>query len=486
MTAELVRGRTVADLDAELAALAPGLPAPHPTPDDAVLVVGPWLAGVSSLVAALRRCMPERRFVESGEIPPNIAPAAVVFAVSAVAPLVESDCALLDAAVRHTDLVIGALTKTDVHRDWRAVLTADAETVGARTPRLRGMPWVGVAARPAGAEPRLDDLVAVLREGLADGTLDRRNRLRAWETHLCEQIDSAGVRDTESARLHRRRDDLLNAARLSRTERTIALRSQIQQARVQLGYFARNRCASVRTELSEDAACWGGLLRPRRGAGDFRVYVRDRAAEVMQEVDTGITEQLRDIAAELGMAAPPVPPRAPVPDVGVPGLTSRRLETQLTMLLGAGFGLAVALAASRLFTGLAPGLTATGAVLGGLLGLVLAVWVVGIRGLLHDRAVLERWVGRVAVALREDTEALVATRVLAAEVHCTGQAAIADERFAEECARQVDDIDARLRERAVAGAAAAKAAAAAVRARRTALETVRAELNNQTNSVTKR
>lgn len=484
MTAELVHGHAVADLDATLAALAPGVPPPRTVPGDVVLVVGPWLAGVSSLVAALRRCMPERQFVESGEIPPDIAPVAVIFAVSAVAPLVESDCALLDAAVRHTDLVIGALTKTDVHRDWRAVMAADAETIGARTPRLRGMPWAGVAARPAGAEPRLGDLVRVLRQRLADETLGRRNRLRAWETHLCEQIDSAGARDTESARLHRRRDDILSAARLSRTERAIALRSQIQQARVQLGYFARNRCASVRTELSEDAASWGGLLRARRG-DDFRAYVRDRAAAVVREVDTGITEQLLDIAAELGIAPSPVPPPAPVPDVGGPGLTSRRLETQLTMLLGAGFGLAVALAASRLFTGLAPGLTAAGAVLGGLLGLVLAVWVVGIRGLLHDRAVLERWVGRVAATLREDTEALVATRVLAAEVHFTGQAAIADERTAEDCARQVDAIDARLRERAVAVAAAAKAAAATTRACRTALETVRAELNNQTNSVTK-
>ena len=54
--------------------------------------------------------------------------------------------------------------------------------------------------------------------------------------------------------LRESRDDVQRERRLSKSERTIALRSQIQQARVQLTYFARNRCASVRTELQEDAS----------------------------------------------------------------------------------------------------------------------------------------------------------------------------------------------------------------------------------------
>ena len=65
-------------------------------------------------------------------------------------------------------------------------------------------------------------------------------------------------------------------------------------------------------------------------------------------------------------------------------------ETQLTMVLGAGFGFGVALAVTRLFTGLAPGLTVAGFVAGGLVGLLLTVWVVGLRALLQDRAVLVR------------------------------------------------------------------------------------------------
>lgn len=496
MTAESVGGGSEgpgwdehgwASVDAAVTAVEPGLAVPRPVPGEAVLVIGPWLAGSSSLATALGRCMPERQVIEAGELAPRTAPIAVVFAVSAVAPLVESDCALLDAAVQHTDLVVGALTKIDIHRDWRAVLDADGVSVGDRTPRMRDMPWVGVAAAPVCGEPHLADLVAVLRDRLSDGDLVRRNRLRSWESQLSEQIAAlAGpVTDTEAGALRRRRDDVVRAERLARSERIIALRSRIQQARVQLGYFARNRCSSVRTELSEDAAGWGGLpFAAHRRAEVFGDYVLTRAAAVMDEVDTGVTDQLRDIAAESGLALPAVPAPAAVPDVGAPGITSRRLEMQLMMLLGAGFGLGVALAASRLFTGLAPGMTAVGAVAGGLLGLLLTVWVVGIRGLLHDRALLDRWVGRVAATLREDTEALVATRVLAAETDFTGQAAALGERAAEEAARQVDALDARLRERALAAARAAAAAQARLPALRAALAAVREELGEQSDPVT--
>lgn len=467
------------DVDAAVSALLPGLAPPRRSPGAAVLVVGPWLAGVTSLTAALRHRMPHQRFVESEELPADLAPAAVVFAVSAVAPLCASDCAVLDDAARHTDLVIGVLTKIDVHRDWRAVLGVDARTVGLHAPRLRDMPWVGVAAAPTHGAAHLDVLVEVLREALADESLPRRNRLRAWEAHLDEHIGeiAAVAADGESAALHRQRDELLRDMRLSRSERAVVLRSRIQQARVHLGHFARNRCASVRSELSEDAATWGALhWGRRRRARDFHARVAARAAEVIGEVDSGVTEQFRDIAGELGYAAPSAVPAAPVPELGAAGLMSRRLETQLMMVLGAGFGLGVALAAGRLFTGLAPGLPVAGATAGGLLGVLLTVWVVGLRGLLHDRAQLDRWVGRVAAVLREDTEALVATRVLAAETVFTAAAVAVDERAAAETARRVAAIDARLRERAVAAARAQSDAQRRLPPLRAAVESIRADL----------
>ena len=144
------------------------------------------------------------------------------------------------------------------------------------------------------------------------------------------------------------------------------------------------------------------------------------------------------------------------------------------MVLGAGFGLGVALGVSRLFAGLAPGLTIAGLAAGGVIGLLLTVWVVGMRGLLNDRAVLDRWIGEVTSTLQSAVEERVATRVLAAEAALTADVARRDEVEAEAASAQVEEIDAELREHAVA-----TARAAALRDRRLpplqkALDTVRA------------
>ena len=202
--------------------------------------------------------------------------------------------------------------------------------------------------------------------------------------------DGAGAdRAARVTALRERREEVLRDRRVSKSERTIALRSQIQQARVQLAYFARNRCTSVRTELQEDASSM-----TRRRLPEFETYVGTRVGEVVDEVETGITsisrhrDRTRTRRARAASAAAP-------PTVAPPPLKSRRLETRLMMVLGAGFGLGVALGVSRLFAGLAPGLTIAGLVAGGVVGLLLTVWVVGMRGLLSDRAVLDRWVGEV-------------------------------------------------------------------------------------------
>jgi hypothetical protein len=452
----------IASADALVAAIDPSLSAPGVQSRDVVLVTGPWLAGTTSLVAALRDRMPEHTFVEADELGPSDAPAAVVFVVSAITPLTESDCALIDLTANYTDLIVGVVSKIDAHRNWREMLAADRALLAGRAARYQHVPWVGAAAAPDLGEPRMDELVGVLRQRLADPDVKRRNRLRAWETRLQSVIgryeaDGAGTdRAARVTALRKNRDDILRGRRLSKSERTIALRSQIQQARVQLTYFARNRCTSVRAELQEDASNLG-----RRRLGQFEEYVRTRAGEVVDEVDEGITTHLSDMAAELTFPAPPSPAAPPPPEVSAPPLKSRRLETQLMTILGAGFGLGVALVVTRLFAGLAPGLTIAGLVAGGLVGLLLTVWVVGIRGLLHDRAVLDRWVTDVTAALRSTVEERVGTRVLTAETALTSELAARDEAEGATAADRVATIDAELREHAIA-----TARAAAVRDRR--------------------
>jgi hypothetical protein len=470
-------GDPIAAVDALVAGVDPGLSSPGVEHRDVVLVTGPWLAGATGLITALRDRLPDVEFVESEEIRSADAPAAVVFVVSAVAPIAESDCALVDLAAQHTDLVIGAVSKIDVHREWRDVLAEDRSRLAAHAERYRDVPWVGVAAAPDLGEPSVEEIVELLRSPLDDADVKRRNRLRAWESRLQTVIwrhdkdGAGGDRQARVTALRERRDEVLRNRRVSKSERTIALRSQIQQARVQLAYFARNRCTSVRSELQDDASAM-----TRRRLPEFEAYVGTRVSEVVSEVEAGITRHLGDVATELELTAPVPPPPPTPPAVSPPPLKSRRLETRLMMVLGAGFGLGVALGISRLFAGLAPGLTIAGLVAGGVVGLLLTVWVVGMRGVLSDRSVLDRWITELTGTLQSAVEERVATRVLAAEATLTAEVARRDEADAEAAAGQVDEIDAELREHAIA-----TARAAALRDRRLpplqkALEMVRAQL----------
>jgi hypothetical protein len=64
-----------------------------------------------------------------------------------------------------------------------------------------------------------------------------------------------------------------------------------------------------------------------------------------------------------------------------------------------------------------------GLLIGGVVGLLLTMWVVGIRGVLHDRALMERWVGEVIVTVRNGAEEAVARRLLDAEIAFAGAVA---------------------------------------------------------------
>jgi hypothetical protein len=294
-------------------------------------------------------------------------------------------------------------------------------------------------------------LLSTIGQCRADGDgSDRRARVRA---------------------LHETRDDILRRTRVSKSERNIALRSQLKQARVRLGHSARNRCTAARGHLAEDAA-----QLSRRGIGTFESHVRTRLGEVVDEVDEGVTEQLVQVATELHLPAPPAtaPPRAP--QICAPPLKSRRQETQLMMILGAGFGLGVALVVTRLFAGLAPGMAVAGLAVGGAIGLALTVWVVGIRGLLHDRGVLDRWVTDVIGVLRSTVEERVANRILVAETALSSELAHREEGDSAAAADRVAKIDAELREHAIVAGRAAKVIDSRLPPLLRELEAVRMEL----------
>ncbi|AFM15015.1 hypothetical protein Mycch_0189 [Mycolicibacterium chubuense NBB4] len=441
---------------------------------DAVLVAGPARSGTSGVVALLRARMPGHRFVEAHEIAPGDAPSVVVFVVSAVAPMTESDCATVGLLAAHTDAVVAVVAKVDDHRRWRDVLAADRARLGAGDARFAGIPWAGVAAAPRIGEPRIDDLVELLDRVLRDPALAARNNLRAWDTRLRRAIaqldaDAAAPRARADA-LRAERERLLRTQRVARAQRAIDLRSRIQRMRLESTYAARTRCAAERAALHRELAATG-----RRGLGPFVARVRAWSGDALTDTDDRIAVALRALTAGHGAAGEPLQDCPPI-EVADPPLRSRRLETQLMTVLGAGFGVGVALLTTRLLSGLVPGLLLAGPVLGGLVGLAATVWLVGVRALLHDRAVLDRWVGEVGAAVRGALDERVATRMLAAEAALTSAAA-AEGHADRTCLEQIDAELGRLMHE---GARAELELRQRIPGLRRALETVRADMETAT------
>lgn len=443
-------------VDRVLAAIDPGLAPLSIVRRDVVVVAGPWLAGTTSVVGALRNRLSPYTVLEADELTADEAPAAVVFVVSATAPLTESDCALLDWVTADTDAVIGVVSKIDVHRTWRAVLDADRALLAQRDARYRDMAWVGAAAAPDLGAPVIDDLVSTLTTALADDTLERRNRLRALENRLLavqERLDRDVAAAAGADRLAALRDQRAGELRRFRLERSgwnIAVRSQIQQARAQLSYLVRTRCAALRTELQEEVASL-----PRRRFGGFHDQVRRRAAEVSTDLQEATARRLTDVGEQLGVAVESAAGSRPLFESPTAPMRSRGAEAWLMMLLGVGFGLGVAFTVSRVFAHLARQWTVGGAISGAIVGLAVTLWVVGVRGLLRDRAALARWVAEVAAGLRTELEEWVTTRVLAAETSVGRAAAERDAEGSADTDRVVARIDAEIRELGVQRARAA-------------------------------
>lgn len=471
----------VARVDAMVAAVGPRLGPPAVTRRNVVLVTGPWLAGVTSVAAALRERLPQRTFVESGEMGAGEAPVGVVFVVSASTPMTGSDCTLLDAAAENTDAVVAAVSKIDVHFSWRDVLAANRDELAAHAPRYGKVPWVGVAAAPQVGGVQVDELIVTVAAQLADSDLARRNRLRAWESRLQtaarrfdRDADGAGRRARVDA-LREERSSALRQRRQSRSERTITMRGQIQQARVQLSYAARSRAAALRGTLQEQV----GALSRRQVPG-FAAAAQARLDEVAGEIAAGADAYLAEVARAMGAPLDLPPIRVPAVPVSPPQLKSRRLEMRLLMVFGAVFGLGVALTLSRVVAGLTPGLkpglSAAAIAACVALGLATTAWVVSVRSLLSDRAVLDRWSGDATSSLRSVAEEIVARRVVAAESLLSGAVAAHDEAENVRVTDQVSAIDGELREHALAAARAAAARDRQTPAIQAALSAVRAEL----------
>ncbi len=443
-----------------------------------VLVAGPRSAGVTSVVAELRRRLPAHRVVERCDSNAGVAPAAVVFVMSAVAPVTESDCDLAELVTAQTDVVVAVVSKVDDHRDWRGVLALNRERLAGRTERFRHLPWAAVAAAPRLGVPLIGDLVELLERRLADPESVRRNSLRASEFRLRAEISRLAAAAEDAQRraqvFRERRAELLQQRVLLGPEAAIALRSRMAQARVALTFAARNRCAAARAELTEKLVGTG-----RRPAADMEEQARRWCRDIVAAVDDDITVHIGQVAADFGLAEPPRPPPQRTAGFVDPPVASGRLETQLMAVLATGFGLGIALLVSRLFAGLGAGDSAAGLVAGGAVGLAFTGWVVRSRGLLQYRAMLDRWVMEVTGMCRSVVEERIATRMLAAEAALSTEHVAGVDGRRRAVGRRIAAVEAEL-----AAHADAVTRAEAVRDRETpslrrALKTVREALAEQ-------
>ncbi|MDZ5086792.1 MULTISPECIES: hypothetical protein [Mycobacteriaceae] len=381
-----------------------------------VHVAGPPRAGVSSVAACLRDRMPAVMVVDTADPAgtrdvPRVADV-VVFVVSAVAPVTESDCALAVSACRSTDAVIAVLAKIDDHRDWRGVLATNRQRLADCAARFASVCWVTAAAAPRLGEPEVADVVAALTAALSDPDLARRNTLRRWEA-LLDAVLTA-VRDADAghlARVSTLRVDRDALVRNHLRPGAASVRHPVQRARLELASAARQRCAALRTELLDAAA-------ETTVVAEIDERVRRRCGEVLAEVDERVSVRLDDLASELG-ASLPEPSAVAEVCLGDPPLRQRRLESRVTTVLGAGFGFGAGLVVARWVTGLAPGLTVAGALVGAAVGLALTLWVVAARALLYRRAVLAQWIAEATVAIRAALDERIASRLLAFEAAVT-------------------------------------------------------------------
>lgn len=333
-----------------------------------ILVTGPPLSGVTGVSRGLReRLGGECRVVE--RLGPGQRPAAVVFVVSAAAPMTDSDAEFLEA-VADPAAAVAVVSKIDVHRTWPKVLEANRT----RCPQVA---WEPVAAAPQIGRPKLSRVVDAVHTVLA----------RAGPPESGPSVTK------------------------SRATQALALRSLLQQSRVRLAGQARTECAALRAELRREAA---GVTRG--GVDEFCSDARRRAVEAATELDTALTAVLTRLAAgaSLPVDAVSAGPSAAA-DSYLPRFARPELESRLSVLLSAGFGLGVTLTVGRSLADFAPAWAS--AILAGCLvtGVVLTGWMVRARSLLTERTALDQWVRELTAALRTAMDDRLVTRLLAAE-----------------------------------------------------------------------
>lgn len=392
---------------------------------------------------------------------------ALLMVVDASSPFTRGELEFLERAALRVETVVFALTKTDAHRGWRAVLDADVALLAEHAPRFADAKFHPVSARlslMAAQAPSaqvaatlrrqsgITELQGELQQLVADRTvmLGEANALRAvhsaLEIAVLTRQDRARALRSGAGRadnLRVRRNELLNQRSSGQRGWSARLRAQVQHARVESTHEVARQVRDTQTWFrgavdAADRETLGGLpaqLDPALAAVASKVSA-ELALRMRQLTEQVLTELFT--AAELRTLAAASMAREAVP-LAIRPLEKRPSGSEDRLMVVAGASGGVGLGRLALMPlALVPGLNLVLVPLTLGLGVGAAWWMARTRGHMADKVHVKQWSAEVFAQARANLDQLVAEQLIDAE-HQLGAAL--DEALAE----RVTEIDAELR-----------------------------------------
>ncbi|WP_278313706.1 hypothetical protein [Lolliginicoccus levis] len=419
-----------------------------------IVVIGSGDLGRNGLVEALNATDAtgsvrylERDLEQGYDDSVTIPVALMVF--DAAGPIGSTELAELRALAHGVDQVVFAITKTDMHTNWRQVRDRDAQLLSIHTPRFTGAeihpvatPLVHAAndrrdtdpeaARSLADSAGIDALHAAVLARVPAPRTDYVARNVLWsmvgalqDAQAARQRIGRDIQNNpEINRLHRVRAELLRTRGAGRTEDLTTVRADIQRARVDLGHevtgWASSTAALARNEIDaldgRALADYPARIRKlaRAGREQNQARITERATELFASRSRPVPEQVTDSTArqatETGTGS--IQPAAEAPDI----MPRRGPEDYVVAVLGASAGLGL----GRLFLGplaLMPVVDMIAIPLTLLLGVVVALWMLRVRRHVVARGRLREWTATQISQARALMEREVATRLVTAEQH---------------------------------------------------------------------
>lgn len=196
---------------------------------------------------------------------------ALLYVVDASAPFSKPELEFLIEASKRVNFVLFAMTKTDAYPGWKTILEDDKSLLATHAPRFAQAPWYPVSARLAEmaismppdarqalvTESRISELQHALIKLAGKGTvLQQTNVLRALRSeyirlriNVMEEMKSA---DPDPNLANKLKDDKKRVMGMKRSETkhtNLALRTEIQRARVEANSRLRSYVQKLQEEL---------------------------------------------------------------------------------------------------------------------------------------------------------------------------------------------------------------------------------------------